>query len=155
MLTADFKRSYKKCVIKLPPEYSFRSGVQRTVFCVDCVFRATNRKGEHCDEFVFFCLEQKVTGIYLVERKGGENVIPSKAARQLQGGANFIADFLNGDAALDIYGMDYSPVIVANVLPSVHRKLVETKIFLRRKNSKQNIARSIQRIDPRRKLPRF
>lgn len=132
MINEVFFAKYGNCKISVPPQYKVRNVKNPVVFCVDCVYgKKQNKKGRRCDEFIFFEINVNATGIYLIERK--TNIIDlTKIEDQLQGGANFVADFIQKDPALDIYGFNFMPVFVSSsdVIPSRRAKLLAIEISL-------------------------
>ena len=90
-----FNDKYQECEIDQRPEYKLGNIDSPIVYSVDCVFeRPPRQSGSRCDEFIFFNLNPTSTGIYLVERKDNHSNNVIKVKEQLQGGANFIEDFL-------------------------------------------------------------
>ncbi len=134
MIKQEFCARHTSCAIQPPSEYQLKNVTRPVVFCVDCIFRMQrNATGKRCDEFIFFNINQNITGIYLVERKTNISDV-TKVKAQLQGGATFVCTFLNNDPALDCSAFDFMPVWVSKgVSPSARRKLTTEKISLRNK----------------------
>lgn len=132
-----FNDRHRECDINQLPEYSrgkFKLGKIKfpIAYSVDCLFNNPRRGGERCDEFIFFDLTQRSTGIYLVERKDNNGNNITKITEQLQGGAEFIEDFLNDDPATDREPFDFMPVWVSKgIRGSTRKKLVQIRISLR------------------------
>ena len=128
-----FHEQYKGCEIAQRPEYRLENVESPNVYCVDCIFAQPPRKsGNRCDEFIFFNLNAKSTGIYLVERKDNNSHIVNKVKEQLQGGAGFIDVFLKKDAATRGQPLDFMPVWVSKGIRSnMRHQLLKIKISLR------------------------
>ena len=89
-----FNEKYHECDIERLPQYSrgeYKLGSIESpiVYSTDCIFDKYHRarQGRRCDEFVFFGLSPKSTGIYLVERKDNYSSNLNQVKEQLQGGA--------------------------------------------------------------------
>ena len=140
-----FNEKYHKCDIEQLPQYSrgeYKLGSIENpiVYSTDCIFHKYHRarRGRRCDEFVFFSLSPKSTGIYLVERKNNHANNINQVKEQLQGGARFIEAFLEDDPATDRQPFDFMPVWVSNskgIKPTLRLQLKKAAISLR-KNSK-------------------
>ena len=101
------------------------------VYCVDCI--ATS--GTKPDEFIFLNAGQpghNITGIYLVERKTNF-YNEAKVKEQLQGGANFIGDFIDCDPRLSrSHKSTFKPVLVSRgITKSASSTLLNIKVTLR------------------------
>ena len=127
-----FNDRHQECDIEQLPEYKLQGINSPIVYSVDCLFsRGGGRSGRRCDEFVFFDLLQRSTGIYLVERKDNNCNNITKIKEQLQGGAGFIEDFLDDDPATIGEPFDFMPVWVSKgVKGSTRNKLIKTRISL-------------------------
>lgn len=132
-----FNDRYQECDIRQLPqfsqgEYELRGITSPITYSVDCLFsKDRGRTGRRCDEFIFFDLARRSTGIYLIERKDNNRNDISKIEEQLQGGAGFIEDFLNDDPATGGEPFDFMPVWVSKgVRPSTRTKLRKTSISL-------------------------
>lgn len=151
MIKSAFTEKYADCQISAPPEYKVKNVNSPVFFCVDCVYRKKpNSGGDRCDEFIFFYINRSVTGIHLIERKAG-SVDVGKVRKQLQGGADFIADFITEDRALDEYRhkFDFMPVLVSvSLSPSQLKNLIALKISLIGKS------KHIHHVKNGRKLPK-
>lgn len=128
-----FHERYQKCETAQRPEYNLGKINNPNVYSVDCVFDLPPRKsGDRCDEFIFYDLSPKKTGIYIVERKDNHSNNVKKVKEQLQGGADFIEDFLYKDPATDRQPIDFLPVWVSKGLrPNMRHTLKLIKISLR------------------------
>lgn len=149
VIKAIFHDKHGKCLIpksKQPKEYKLENITKPEVYSVDCLFQW--KKKTHCDEFVFFDLSQNKTGLYLIERKTNSQNI-KKVIEQLQGGANFIKAFLDGDPATDAQPFDFMPVWVSKIKPTQRPRLRGAKISLRSKE------RSIRQVENKRALPKI
>ncbi|MDA8014000.1 MAG: hypothetical protein MPK09_00040 [Gammaproteobacteria bacterium] len=122
MLKTDFEKTFHECVISVDPKYVFPyAGKTYVVLGADLVYENYNfrGKGENCDEYIFFDYTSKMTGIYLVERKDNEaskSVKVEKIHDQLQGGADFIADFIEKDHSRAVFQFDFRPVLVSRTI---------------------------------------
>ena len=131
VIKAIFHDTHGKCLISKPPQYKLENITKPEVYSVDCLFQW--KGGTRCDEFVFFDLSQNKTGLYLIERKTNSQDI-EKVVRQLQGGANFVADFLKKDPATEAQPFDFMPVWVSKIKPSQRSILRrDAKISLKRR----------------------
>lgn len=139
-----FNDKYQECEINQRPEYKLGNIDSPIVYSVDCIFeRPPRQSGSRCDEFIFFNLNPSSTGIYLVERKDNHSSNVNKVKEQLQGGANFIEDFLKNDPATERQPYDFTPVWVSRGLRrTAHRQLKKHKVTLR-SSSKRIIHRDI------------
>lgn len=128
-----FNDKYQECEIDQRPEYKLGNIDSPIVYSVDCIFeRPPRQSGSRCDEFIFFNLNPSSTGIYLVERKDNHSNNVIKVKEQLQGGANFIEDFLKNDPATERQPYDFSPVWVSRGLRrTALRQLKQHKVTLR------------------------
>ena len=154
MIRPEFAAKYSSCKIPMPKEYASPYSVKSAVFCVDCVFQQAHRGGKKCDEFIFLDLTHQLTGIYLVERKGSHGGHVKRIAKQLQGGANCIADFLENDAALDICKFNFLPVLVSlGLRVGMRQELLAKKICLRGKVEYIRYVETGERKKP--KLPKI
>ena len=158
MIRPEFVAKYSSCKIPMPKEYASPYSVKSAVFCVDCVFQQARRGGKKCDEFIFLDLTHQLTGIYLVERKDTHSGNVTKVAKQLQGGADCIADFLADDPALDICKFKFLPVFVSLGFrgTSMRRKLLETKVRWRGRGGNVEYIRWIETEERKKpKLPKI
>ena len=148
MIKSEFQQHYANCISLQAQDYELNSNVASPkIFNVDCVFEQARRRGRRCDEFVFFdLLSQNKTGVYLIELKTNSTKI-DQIKEQLQGGANFIADFLNsGSYTPKQY--DFLPVLVSKgIKPSHHRTLLRQTISL------GTIQKLIQHVTRKKTLP--
>ena len=136
-----FNEKYHKCDIEQLPQYSrgeYKLGSIESpiVYSTDCIFDNYHRSkgGRRCDEFVFFALSPKSTGIYLVERKDNYSSNINQVKEQLQGGARFIEAFLEDDPATDRQPFDFMPVWVSKskgIKPTQRLQLKKAAISLR------------------------
>ena len=109
-----FHEKYQDCEIAQRQEYKLGKIESPTLYSVDRIFgKSLKASGKRCDEFVFFNLDERSTGIYLIERKDNYSNNVSKVREQLQGGAKFIEDFLKNDPATDKQPYDFMPVWVS------------------------------------------
>lgn len=155
MIKAIFhdKPDNKKCLIpksKHPKEYKLENITKPEVYSVDCLFRCHSKmEGEHCDEFVFFDLSRNKTGLYLIEKKKKSQNI-KKVIEQLQGGADFIKDFLKKDPATDGQPFDFMPLWISQIKPSQRSILRrDAKISLSRRKKR------VRRVEEGKALPSF
>jgi len=152
VIKAIFRDKHGKCLIpksKHPKEYKLENITKPEVYSVDCLFRYyPNRGGKRCDEFVFFDLSRNKTGLYLIEKKTNSQDI-EEVIKQLQGGANFIADFLEDDPATDDQPFDFMPVWVSKIKPSQRSILRGDKISLRRRE------KPVWQVEEGRALPKM
>ena len=130
-----FHDKCRECDINQLPEYDrgkYRLGsiTNPVVYSVDCIFlKHPGRGGSRCDEFIFFDLTEVETGIYLVELKDSVNINVEEVRDQLQGGAEFIEDFLDNDPATDDQPFDFTPYCVSKgIRPSARTRLTQCKI---------------------------
>ena len=148
MIKSEFQQCYANCILPHAQDYTLSSNVASPKFFnVNCVFNQIQRQGRRCDEFVFFdLLSQHKTGVYLIELKTNNTKI-DQIKEQLQGGANFIADFLNsGSYTPKQY--DFLPVLVSKgIKPSHHSKLLKQTISL------GTIQKRIQHVTRKKMLP--
>lgn len=130
-----FNDKYQECEIDQRPEYKLGNIDSPVVYSVDCIFeRPPKQSGSRCDEFIFFNLNPSSTGIYLVERKDNHSNNVIKVKEQLQGGANFIEDFLKNDPATDRQPYDFMPVWVSRgIKQNTRRELIKHKVSIRSK----------------------
>ena len=149
-----FNERYKECDINQLSKYQqgkYELGniASPVVYSVDCIFdRPPRRSGRRCDEFIFFNLKQRSTGIYLIERKDNHSNDVNKVKEQLQGGAGFIEDFLADDRALDNQPFDFMPVWISKgIRPSMRPELKKIRISLR------GIPKPISHVKARDRLP--
>ena len=146
VIKAIFHDQHGKCLIPTQPEYELENITNPEVYSVDCLFQW--KGGKRCDEFVFFGLSQNKTGLYLIERKTNIQDI-EKIKRQLQGGANFIESFLDGDPATDGQPFDFMPVWISKIKPSQRPRLRSAKISLRRRK------KPVRLVEKGRALPKI
>ena len=149
VIKAIFRDKHGKCLIpksKHPKEYKLENVTKPEVYSVDCLFQWKGKT--RCDEFVFFDLSRNKTGLYLIEKKTNSQDI-EKVVRQLQGGANFIADFLKKDPATDAQLFDFMPVWVSKIKPSQRSILRGDKISLRRRE------KPVWQVEEGRALPKL
>ena len=149
VIKAIFHDKHGKCLIpksKHPKEYKLENIKNPEVYSVDCLFQW--KGGTRCDEFVFFDLSQNKTGLYLIEKKTNSQDI-EKVRQQLQGGADFIADFLKKDPATDDQPFDFMPVWVSKLKPSQRPRLRGDKISLRRRK------KPVWQVEEGRALPKM
>ncbi len=146
MIKDEFSQRYRTCIINNPIKCKLTSRVEKPkIFDVDRVFIQGKGSGDRCDEFIFFDLGRDKAGIYLIERKDGQTKT-EKIQKQLQGGANFINNFLcNEYTGSDEF--DFLPVLIAATIPSGRSTYLRQKIFL--KDLKRNIAH----IEKNKELP--
>ena len=86
------------------------------LYSVDCIISSGN-KGNRPDEFIFLNAGNpghNITCLYVVERKSVSSNV-GKVKRQLQGGADFIDDFIKkGDRRISSkHKIVFRPVLVA------------------------------------------
>lgn len=131
-----FSSKYKTCILgknQRSKQYQLPSYLCNVViFDVDCIYNQSSKtSGEHCDDFIFFDVDTKTTGIYLVERKTNIEDLPH-IVEQLQGGANIIDKFLQNDEAANICKYIFMPIIVSKKKPSrtFARALLRAEISL-------------------------
>ena len=151
---SEFLSEYGACVISLPTEYKLQNKIQsRDIFSVDKVFFKDDRRGEHCDEFIFFDLAINQVGIYLVERKTNTRNM-SHIVEQLQGGAQHIECFRRSNKFV-IDEFDFIPVLVSKKKSrSKLRAWKEKSISLKEKNRNGEVKnRYIYHIERKEKLP--
>ena len=148
VIKAIFHDKHGKCLISKPLEYKLENITQSEVYSVDCLFQCHSKGGKRCDEFVFFDLSQNKTGLYLIERKTNSQDI-KEVIKQLQGGANFIADFLEDDPATDAQPFDFMPVWVSKIKPSQRPRLRSAKISLKRRK------KPVRQVEKGRALPKM
>ena len=133
-----FHGQYLKCLISgssLP--YKWNRKKNSEVYSVDCVISSGN-KGNRPDEFIFLNAGKpgdNTTGLYLVERKSVSSNV-GKVKRQLQGGADFIDDFIRGDRSISSkHKIVFRPVLVATKVKQsahkAHRELRRETVTLR------------------------
>ena len=151
VIKAIFHDTHGKCLIpksKHPKEYKLGNIAKPEVYSVDCLFQW--KKKTHCDEFVLFDLSLNKTGLYLIERKTNSQNI-KKVRQQLQGGADFIANFLKKDPATDAQPFDFMPVWVSKIKPTQRSNLKKdaNKISLRRRK------KLIRQVEEGRALPKI
>ena len=118
MLKTDLEKAFPNCVIPVDPKYVFPyTGKTYAVLGADCVYKNYNfrGKGENCDEYIVFDYTRKMTGIYLVESKENSNDV-EKIRNQLQGGADFIKDFIEKDRSRADFQFDFRPVLVSRAI---------------------------------------
>ena len=152
-----FNEKHHKCDIEQLPQYSrgeYRLGSIESpvVYSTDCIFDKYHRarRGRRCDEFVFFALSPKSTGIYLVERKDNYSSNINRVKEQLQGGARFIEAFLNNDPATDQQPFDFMPIWVSKGIKSTQRAQLKKVAISLRTNSKP-----IKHINTKGTLPKL
>ena len=138
-----FNEQYQECNIEQLQGYSrgkYKPGKinNSIVYSVDCIFlKHPERGGRRCDEFIFYDSSQGDTGIYLIEIKDSDKVNVDEVKGQLQGGADFIKDFLNNDPATDNQPFDFTPFCVSKgIRPSVRSKLIQCKIHLQSRHKR-------------------
>ena len=152
MIKAIFHDEHGKCLIpksKHPKEYKLENITRPEAYSVDCLFQYyPNRGGKRCDEFVFFDLSQNETGLYLIERKTNSQNI-KEVIKQLQGGADFIEAFLDGDSATDAQPFDFMPVWIFKFKPSQRPRLRSAKISLKGRK------KPVRRVEEGRALPKM
>lgn len=149
VIKAIFHDKHGKCLIPKRPEYKLENIKNPEVYSVDCLFQYyPNRGGKRCDEFVFFDLSRNKAGLYLIERKTNSQDI-EEVIGQLQGGANFIEDFLEDDPATDAQPFDFMPVWISKIKPSQRPRLRSAKISLRRRE------KPVQQIENGKALPKM
>ena len=120
-----FHGLYYKCLIpgsSLP--YKWNRKKNSDAYSVDCVISSGN-KGNRPDEFIFLNAGKpghNITCLYMVERKSVSSNV-DKVKRQLQGGADFIDDFIRGDCSISSkHKIVFRPVLVATkVKQSAHK----------------------------------
>lgn len=132
-----FHEKYRECDINQLPEYDrgkYKLGNIKNpvVYSIDEIFlKHPGRGGSRCDEFIFFDLTEVATGIYLVELKDSGNINVEKVKDQLQGGADFIENFLADDPATDDQPFDFFPYCVSKgIRQSARIELRQCKIYL-------------------------
>lgn len=149
VIKAIFHDKHSNCLIPTQPEYELENITNPEVYSVDCLFQYyPNKGGKRCDEFVFFDLGWNQTGLYLIERKTHSQDI-KEVIKQLQGGANFIEDFLKKDPATDAQPFDFMPVLISKIKPSQRPRLRRAKISLRRRK------KPVWQIEKGRALPKI
>lgn len=133
-----FHEKYRECDINRLTgydrgKYKLGSIKNPVVYSIDCIFlKHPGRGGSRCDEFIFFDLSEAATGIYLVELKDSVNIDVEEVKDQLQGGADFIKDFLDDDPATDYHSFDFTPFCISKgIRPSVRSRLIQCKIHIR------------------------
>ncbi len=148
MIKQIFLEGHRASKIAPRKEYKLPNNINdHAVFSVDCIFKQANRRGSHCDEFIFSALNYASTGIHIIERKTN-STDATKVKEQLQGGANFIENFIKADPAIHPYKFEFMPVWVSkDITPSIRRALVATRISL------LNRKKSIRHIKNKQKLP--
>lgn len=152
-----FNDKYHKCDIEQLPQYSrgehkLGSIESPVVYSTDCIFDNYHRarRGRRCDEFIFFGLSRKSTGIYLVERKDNHANNIDQVKKQLQGGARLIEDFLEDDPATARQPFDFMPVWVSKgIKPTTSRELRKIRISLR------NIQKPVRHVNKKGTLPKM
>ena len=151
-----FAAKYKDCDIDKIPDYEARpyklNRISKPIeYSVDCLFEQNRQaSGKHCDEFVFCDLPPDATGIYLIERKTHSQDV-DKVRQQLQGGAQFIENFLQQDPATDDQPLEFLPVWVSTGLKSsVSKRLRTVRISLR---NHQKPIKHVQNKTPLPKIP--
>ena len=132
-----FHEKYKICNVDQLQGYNrgrYKLGKikEPIVYSVDCIFlKHPQSGGKRCDEFIFYNLPQGYTGIYLIEIKDSVKINVDEVKEQLQGGAEFIEDFLNNDPATDNQPFEFTPFCVSKgIRPSVRTKLRQCKIHI-------------------------
>ena len=133
-----FHEKYKICNVDQLQGYNrgrYKLGKikEPIVYSVDCIFlKHPQSGGKRCDEFIFYNLPQGYTGVYLIEIKDSVKINVDEVKEQLQGGAEFIKDFLDHDPATDGQLFDFTPFCVSRgIRPSERSKLIQCKIHLR------------------------
>lgn len=154
-LKGIFYDKHKKCQIPEPSEYGLGNVADPTVYSVDCLFKGLPGKhGKRCDEFVFFILSHNKTGLYLIERKDTESPNVTEAKEQLQGGANFIQDFLNDDPSTENQSFDFMPVLVSDgIRHRLRSRLRTTKISISLKGKSEEKSALIEHCKTGERLP--
>lgn len=148
VIKAIFRDKHGKCLIPKPLEYKLENITKPELYSVDCLFQCHSKGGKRCDEFVFFDLSQNETGLYLIERKTHSQNI-KEVIKQLQGGANFIEAFLDGDPATDAQPFDFMPVWIFKFKPSQRPRLRSAKISLKGRK------KPVRRVENGRALPKM
>ena len=125
-LKSIFHDRHKNCQITELSEYQLGNMTNPTAYSVDCLFqRPPGRGGVHCDEFVFCVSSKNETGLYLVERKTNSQDV-TEVKKQLQGGADFIQDFMEDDPSTDNCPFDFMPVLVSKGIANKLRSRLRT-----------------------------
>ena len=149
MIKAIFHDKHDKCLIPKRSEYNLGNIKSPEIYSVDCLFQYyPNRGGKRCDDFVFSDLSRNKTGLYLIEKKTNSQDI-KEVIKQLQGGANFIEAFLDGDPATDAQPFDFMPVWIFKFKPSQRPRLRSAKISLR------GIKKPVRRVENGKALPKM
>lgn len=126
----ELERRYRPAVKREPPEGAFVVGAAGAlILSVDSIAAAGKQpevSGKRCDDLVVLAVSRGKTGIYAVERKEGRRVAPLHVQEQLQGGMDFVDDFIDHHAELRGQGFVFEPVLV------YRNKAVTTRAFRRK-----------------------
>jgi len=129
-LKQRFQNKFGKCAVK-PTGYSLARIKHQSpkVYSADAVMQGY--PGKRCDSFVLCICAPSTTGIYVVEEKGNRPHVGG-VSEQLQGGANFISDFL-----MESDKFEFSPVLVTkSISRSMSKELLKVSVRLREKTQK-------------------
>lgn len=139
---------YRKAIEEVPPDqtYKVREKGDPRIYNLDEIYEIIKHNhrqqkpgfrllkgGVRCDDIVVLHIEgYKKTGFYVIERKTNPPLLKilNKIRQQLQGGIQFIEDFIAHNPELHREHFDFLPVLVSKRISniSIKRELLKIKI---------------------------